>query len=100
MAKHDFAALFGQYPAVVNQMDERFTSHKFILELARQNQQLYVEALYDYRDGTPFQAVHQRLADLLNDCHLVERDGIERHSHDIWGNEQECSRWRKVRRTT
>jgi hypothetical protein len=96
MGKHDFAALFEQYPPVVRLMARQFTAHKFILELARQNQRLYVEALYAYREGAPFQAVHHELARLLNECRLVERDGDELHSQDIFTVPQGCSRWRRI----
>lgn len=95
MGRHDFSALFEQYPRIINQMETKFTAHKFILELARQNQKLYIEALYAYRDGAPFQAVHDQLARLLNKSPLVERDGDELHSHDIFGAAQGCSRWRR-----
>ena len=95
MGKHDFSALFAEYPGILNQMPTRFTAHKFILELARQNQELYVEALYAYRNEAPFQAVHQQLARLLGTCPLIERDGDELHSHDIFGIPQGCSRWRR-----
>ena len=95
MGKHDFAALFEQYPRIIGQMETRFTAHRFILELARQNQKLYVEALYAYRDDAPFQAVHNQLARLLNRSPLVERDGDELHSQDIFGVPQGCSRWRR-----
>lgn len=95
MSKHDFSELFEQYPTIIRQMGTRFTSHQFILELARQCQKLYVEALYSYRDDAPFQAVHHQLARLLGKCPLVERDGVESHSHDIFGIPQGCTRWRR-----
>jgi len=73
MPEHDFSALYVHYPSIIAQMGEVFTSHKFILELARQHQDLYVDALYAYRDSlregrpVPFQIVHGILAKhLLN----------------------------------
>lgn len=95
---HSFDSLLSHYPSVIGQMPERFTAHQFILKLAEQNQRLYVEALYAYRDDAPFQKVHKRLAELLRSCPDVERDGDEPHSRDIWTNPQACSRWRKKSR--
>ena len=46
MSKFDFSLLYDQYPAIISQMPSVFDSHQFILELARQNQAEYVEALY------------------------------------------------------
>ena len=69
--QHDFSELYAQYPAVIAQMSETFTSHEFILLLAQQHQRLYVEALYDYRDSihrgepTPFRVVHGILSQHL-----------------------------------
>jgi len=100
MSQHDFAALAEQYPEIINQMPVFFTAHQFILELARQNQREYIEALYTYREGNPFQSVHQQLAALLNRfLQLVERHGDEQNSRDIWTNEQGCSRWRRLPRS-
>jgi hypothetical protein len=71
MAEHDFSAMYAQYPKVIAAMPKTFTSHQFILELARQNQTLYIEALYSYRHHShrdspaPFLIVHGLLAQQL-----------------------------------
>jgi hypothetical protein len=44
MTEHDFSQLYEQYPTIIQQMDDTFTSHEFILKLAQQNQTQYVEA--------------------------------------------------------
>jgi len=93
---HNFAALKQQYPAVISQMKPVFNAHEFILELARQNQTLYVEALYSYKGGNPFQAVHHLLADLLNESPQVQRHGYDPDSPDIWTKHKGCSRWQKI----
>ena len=96
MAQHDFDALRERYPEAIREMAPVFGSHEFIRMLTSRNQKLYVEALYTYRDGAPFQAVHQQLAALLNDFpDLVARDGEITDSFDIWTQPNGCSRWRR-----
>ena len=99
--QHDFSELYAQYPAIIAQMPETFTSHQFILLLAQQNQRLYVEALYDYRDSlhrgepTPFRAVHRILSQHLRGLpDLVSYLG-QTPSVDIFGQRNSCARWQK-----
>jgi hypothetical protein len=102
MAEHDFTSLFDQYPTVIAQMPEVFTSHQFILRLAQQHQTLYIEALYSYRHSphrgnpAPFRTVHGQLSQNLR-AHpeLVTHTGTVR-SEDIFGGAQECAQWRKL----
>lgn len=97
-----FDDLFAQYPAIIEQMPQTFTSHQFILRLAQLHQQPYVDALYAYRDSmhrgrpTPFLAVHTVLAQHLGLLpHLVAHDGTA-HSTDIFGQPADCARWRRL----
>jgi hypothetical protein len=74
---HDFSALYACYPDVIQQMQDVFTSHEFILKLAQQHQSLYVEALYSYCDSlhrdqpTPFRTVHGILSKHLRIRHEI-----------------------------
>jgi hypothetical protein len=84
-------------------MPETFTSHEFILELARQNQLQYVEALYNYRTNThrgshaPFMTVHGILAKhLLNYPQFISQINKEVPSKNIFGEDDMCSEWRKL----
>ena len=104
MPKHDFSQLDAHYPEIIAQMPAVFSSHQFILKLAQEHQDLYVEALYAYRDSihrgkpAPFRAVHQILSQRLNGyLDLVQRYGDERRSHDIFGQPNGCARWHKAR---
>ena len=58
----------------IQEMDEMFTSHQFILKLAQQHQRLYIKALHSYRDEpAPFRTVHGILAKRLHDySRLIE----------------------------
>lgn len=103
MPKHNFDALFEQYPAIIAQMPETFTSHEFILCLAQQNQALYVEALYSYRDSlhrgapAPFLMVHSILSKRLKLYpNLVKLDRYDVPSTDIFGHPNECAQWKKL----
>ena len=103
MNEHDFRPLYAQYPIVIDHMKDEFTSHEFILELAQQNQLLYIEALYTYRDnehrGTPapFRIVHMFLAQHLSSLPtLVEKIDEEITSSDIFSRKNKCAKWRKI----
>ena len=105
MTEHDFEQLFAQYPAIIKQMQNIFTSHDFILALAQKNQKLYVEALHNYRNseymGTPapFRTVHGILAKELNSFpELVEIVRTDASSKDIFGHPSKCALWTKVNR--
>lgn len=102
MVQHDFAPLFERYPELITQMDNIFTSHKFILHLARQHQALYITALHAYielpnpRYPTPFKTVHGILAKHLNAFpQLITHTG-EVESIDIFTQENRCAQWQKV----
>ncbi len=102
MTQHDFNEIFEHYPELIAEMPEVFTSHKFILHLARQHQALYITALYAYinlpnsRQPTPFKTVHGILAKHLNAyTNLVTHIG-DAESEDIFTNENTCAQWQKV----
>ena len=104
MAAHDFSNLYAQYPSIIAAMPNPFTSHQFILELAHQNQTLYIEALYSYRHHThrdspaPFLIVHGILAQqLLEFPNLVRQLRRNLPSQNIFGEDDPCSEWVKVK---
>ena len=89
--------LEAHYPEIVELMSDEFDSHDFILVLAREHQQLYVQALSGYTaNQQPFQTVHAEIAKRLckrND--LVHQ--VEKHSSpNIFGIENQAAVWRKV----
>ena len=103
MAKYDFSRLYDQYPAIIGQMGQHFTSHEFILELARQNQVAYIDALHAYRrtlrqgKPAPFMIVHGILARrLASHPKLVMEVNPGVPSRDIFGGDNTASLWRKV----
>lgn len=102
MAEHNFDALFENYPTLIMQMPNPFTSHDFILRLAQQHQALYIEALYSYRNlpnrqqPTPFKIVHGILAKHLNAFPQLVTYLGEVESIDIFTQENRCAQWQKV----
>lgn len=103
MSDHDFSEIYSQYPSIIEQMPETFTSHQFILELARLNQIQYIEALYSYRLNThrgapaPFMMVHGILAQhLLQFPDLIKQIRKNTPSKNIFGEDAASSEWRKI----
>jgi len=96
MAQHDFQELYDQYPTIIDQMKDKFTSHEFILRLAQQNQVAYIKALNAYCDHSdPFRIVHGQLSNHLNtftsDVRYIKHDD----SDDIFGQPGDCAYWQK-----
>ncbi len=99
MPKHNFSYLLAHYPETIEEMDETFTSHQFILKLAQQHQRLYIKALHSYRDEpAPFRTVHGILAKRLHDypklIELVRRDASSRN---IFRQSNQCAEWRRLK---
>ena len=102
MPTHDFTELFGKYEKVVGRMPDTFTSHKFILQLARQEQRLYIEALHAYRNKkhrgkpAPFLILHGILAQQLSASPKLIRQMGRVNSTDIFGYSNVCAKWKKL----
>lgn len=79
-------------------MPNPFTTHKFILELARTNQKEYIEALYACKDSdAPFRDLHNEISQRLKSHDgLVEHLGFADVSTNIWGGENRCAKWKKL----
>jgi hypothetical protein len=93
----EFASLEAVYEKVIALMPSKFDSHEFILKLAQEYQQLYVQALVEHVDSEkPFQVVHSQMAmRLLKFPNLVNRVG-EHISKDILLQEGSAIMWQKV----
>jgi hypothetical protein len=101
MPRHDFRALYAQYPSLIIQMPDAFTSHAFVMQLARAHQALYVEALSGYADchhrgkPAPFMIVHGILSRRLAKYpHLIRCCG-QVMSRDMFGRTRRCALWEK-----
>ncbi|HDD62720.1 MAG TPA: hypothetical protein ENF22_09370 [Chloroflexi bacterium] len=103
MSKFDFSDLFAKYPAIISAMPDEFTSHEFILNLARENQTEYVNALFAYRNvsregkPTPFMFVHGELSRGLRKYPELVEKIADVSSVDIFGQPNGCSLWRKLK---
>jgi hypothetical protein len=100
MPQHDFSQLFERYPATISQMPDKFDSHQFIQRLTQENQQLYIEALYHYRDSSeseaPFMVVHGKLAKHLKKYpELIKLIGTIQSENFFW-QVNACAAWEKV----
>jgi len=103
MTEHDFSSLFEHYPELIAEMPNPFTSHQFILHLARRYQTLYIEGLSFYRhslnpqEPAPFQIVHGILAKHLNAFPRFVTHIGEVESIDIFKQDETCAEWQKVK---
>ncbi len=100
MTKEGFERLEELFPRIVNLMPKNeFDSHDFILVLAQKYQKLYVQLLYVYKDNNqPFQSVHKEIPKRLKKrVDLVEHVIRKHSSKNIFGLENSCAVWRKVK---
>jgi len=93
----EFQTLRECFQEVIEELDSTFTSHQFILELARRFQSEYARALNLCVDdkNDPFRKLHRSIAGTLNEFpHLIERlPDVE--SEDIFRRRRICAAWRK-----
>jgi hypothetical protein len=92
--------LFDQYDTIIRMMPKKkdFSSHEFILKLAKHNQRAYIEALHLYKDRTaPFDILHGLLAkELKHHSSLVEHTKVKYKSQDIFNQHKPCSWWARI----
>jgi len=91
------ASLETVYEKVIALMPGKFDSNDFVLKLAQEYQQLYVQALAEYADSErPFQSMHSQIAmRLLRFPNLVSR--VDEHiSQDFLQQENSAIVWQKV----
>ena len=95
-----FDELEEHYREVIEQMDDKFTSHQFIEKLSQMEQSLYVQLLSAYNEkGQPFQSVHSVIAKRLknNWKHLVHHVDTDSKRENIFGNYNAAVVWHKVK---
>jgi hypothetical protein len=102
-AAYDFPPLFEAYPVVIEALPAQFITHQFLRELSRQQQVLYIEALYAHRHvlrsgkPAPFLVVHSQLAQQLLECsHLIQKLQSAVSSVDLFGNPNSAALWEKL----
>jgi len=102
MGKFDFSVFYPKYPDLIESMPDEFSSHRFILKLAQENQVEYVNALYAYRysesgdEGKPFQVVHGLLAKGLRQFPDMVEYVKEISNIDIFGQSNSAAWWLKL----
>jgi len=99
MTQDEFKPLEAVYEKVIALMPNKFDSHDFVLKLAHEYQQLYVQVLSNYvEEEKPFQAVQAQIAmRLLKFPQIVTMVG-EHISKDIFLQEKTASVWQKVKK--
>lgn len=93
-------ALKAKYPETIAKMKSSFTSHQFIQKLTESFQYDYINALHFYNNKPdPFRIVHQKISAILGQkefSKLIQRDGDEIHTKDIFGKPNFCAKWKKI----
>jgi hypothetical protein len=91
-------ALEALYPGVIDQMEDQFTSHQFILLLAKKHQHEYIKALAAHLDrDNPFRDLHAQLAKRLQHFpKLIKLEEMQVSSKTIFGDRSNTVRWRKI----
>ncbi len=90
--------LWLHYPEAIRQFDDnRFSSHEFILKLARTYQHEYIKLLNTcIEHPSPFQSAHAQLAAALHDFpSMIRQVDRDYKDNDIFGNEASNSKWEK-----
>lgn len=80
--------------ATLSRLGDNFDSHKVILELAHNNQALYVSELVATQSDIPFQVLHSKLGRRIKVvCERLGFTGTVSRSNDIFGQYSECMHW-------
>lgn len=78
----------------INALGNAFDSHQVILELAHNNQNLYVRELLATESDIPFQVLHSKLGRRIKVvCERLGFEGRNWRSKDIFGQQSECMHW-------
>ena len=96
--QNKFAILEENIFSAIEHMPTEFDTHQLILELVRENQRVYIEALYESDSETPFQAVHSKIGKALKRYSLEPNARIREteancKSPNIFGEYSSCSKW-------
>jgi hypothetical protein len=81
----------------VDRMENKFDTHELILDLAHNNQPLYVRGLHATGGDHPFQTFHARIGTSLRRLApgLSLSEPEEWRSRDIFGQNSQCMKWRR-----
>ena len=97
MIKNIFDEIESVYPKIIDLLPVEFDSHEFILKLAHNYQNLYVEALSTYNDNkSPFMIVHGEIARRLGTRTDLVRKICIQDSEDIFKQINGANVWMKM----
>lgn len=72
-----------------------FDSHEIIIEFARDNQHLYIDELYQFKDAkSPFQQLHSKLGKQIKAiCDELGYTSEDSESYDIFRRNSSCTKY-------
>ncbi len=89
--------LLNVVPDTVNSSPRQFTTHQFIIALAKEYQHAYIEALYEHLDSErPFQTFHSRIGKHLRQAETLVRFVREEGDADIFGQISDNTLWERI----
>jgi len=79
-------------------LSDEFTTHELIIQLAKNEQHTYIQALYNHLDSeNPFQALHSKIGKHLGQSsHLVTSTSKIVKNVDIFGQSSGSPLWKKI----
>jgi len=80
---------------VIEEFDTEFTTHKFILVLAKNNQREYIESLSEQNGEQPFKDLHSRIGNALSTHPSVETNKTIK-SENIFGISSQSPVWVRI----
>lgn len=83
---------------IIDELGNEFSSHDFIQNFAKENEEIYITMLWDVKKKGAFREVHAKIARFLSensDILEIEKDD-KKYSTNVFGYEDKIQGWRRV----